>query len=218
MVSLCRLGMLVVWWAMAPERAWPRVRMEARRALRHQPPLPTPWAHMSTQPEPHRVFHAAAGHDASRTPPIHAPGSGAASTHRKAALTHPKHWALATPRSAHDGLQLPGCECYGQVGLQASSCSLSVTVQACLVAVDQRPHAWATVEGQAIIVVTRAIISPASSSGLSGSTAKSSGPCHHVGTSGYPLGLPHRQVDCPLRPWHSKMVGGAEHQPTVDRA
>ena len=38
------------------------------------------------------------------------------------------------------------------------------------------------------------------------------------GHLGLPPGLPHMQVDCPPRPRHSKMVGGAEYQPTVDRA
>ena len=43
-------------------------------------------------------------------------------------------------------------------------------------------------------------------------------PVHTLGAPPREMGLSPRQVDCPPLPRHSKMVGEAEYQPTVDRA
>ena len=110
------------------------------RSHRH-PCLPL-WSPLSTQPKPHRVLHSAAGPDPSQPPPIHAPGSGAASPHRQAAQTPPKHWAGATPESSPGGRQYFGRGRYAHVGPQASSGSLSFAVQACLVAAEQWQEVW----------------------------------------------------------------------------
>jgi hypothetical protein len=83
----------------------------------------------------------------SQPPPIHAPGSGGASIHGQSSQTPPKHWALAIPRSTHDGLSTPWHGLYGPACSPEHGASLSVAVQANAEAADQCPQALATDEG-----------------------------------------------------------------------
>ena len=131
------------WRRLVPDCSpapWFRVRREAMpRSHRH--PCLLLWSPLSTQPKPHRVLHSASGPDPSQPPPIHAPGWGGASFHHQAAQTPPKHRALETPRSAHDGRQHCCRGSYGLVGPQASPASLSCVV-AYVVAAGQRQQGW----------------------------------------------------------------------------
>ena len=112
------------------------------RSHRH-PCLPL-WAPLSTQPRPHRELHSvhsAAGRDVAPPPLIHAPAAGGASIHGQAAQTPPKHWALETPQSTHDGLPTPWHGRYGPVYSQEPGAVHACAV-AYVVAAGQRQQVW----------------------------------------------------------------------------